>query len=278
MGATFSLDQPPVIIQAGLSVHGYRREEAFEMHDLWSVHLYLYAGSVRVGETTYPFENGCLSITPPNTRLSWQFPDHAPHYYAHVSMPSASQDADLPVVYGPLTWLDEAIREFEFVGGHYLTSPSASQARLWSLLWRVMERDGAPRPAAAIPAPVQIAASIIEQSLSERIVISELARRVGVSHNHLIKLFRGAFDTTVAAYVRGRRCRRAAHLLQRSSLSIKSIAQEVGIPDLHHFNKTIRAAFGCSPSQLRQRLVENHIPQQGRTSGRPNLPPLRSSS
>jgi transcriptional regulator GlxA family with amidase domain len=34
---------------------------------------------------------------------------------------------------------------------------------------------------------------------------------------------------------------------------VKSIAVAVGIPDLHLFNKTIRAALGHSPRTLREK-------------------------
>lgn len=44
----------------------------------------------------------------------------------------------------------------------------------------------------------------------------------------------------------------AEFLLLHSSLAIKSIAQAVGIPDINHFNKTIRKELGAAPSKIRE--------------------------
>ena len=38
-----------------------------------------------------------------------------------------------------------------------------------------------------------------------------------------------------------------------TTLAVKTIASEVGLPDLHFFNKTIRAAAGVSPRDYRER-------------------------
>lgn len=262
LSVDFPLDSPPSVVQAGLSLHGYRRRETFRMHGLWGVHLYLYAGSLRIGQSSQPFSNGHLSITPPDTDLEWFFPDHAPHYYAHIRVPSGTNTRRLPVLLETDRWLEDAIEGFEYVGSLHRLEPSAASARLWAILWRAVTETAFPMPldasATDVPATVQIAVSVIQQTLSEKIRVSHLAQRVGVSHNHLIALFRQTYGTTVTRYIRDRRCERARFLLEHTSLSIKSIAREVGIPDLHHFNKVIRSSFGVSPRALRDRLVQNH--------------------
>ncbi len=228
------------------------------MRDTWGVHLYLYAGSIAVDGQTHSFGHGSLSITPPNRALEWSFPEHAPHYYAHLLPGPGAGTVTVPVVYQPIKWLDAAVTDFEYIGGHYLTRPIAAQSRIWALLWRAIDGDGTPNgDATHLPPTVQIVMSVIEQSLPEKIVISELARRAGVSHNHLIALFKKSLGLTVRAYIRKRRCERAAFLLRETSLSITSISREVGLPDLHHFNKTIRSEFGLSPRALREKLVQN---------------------
>jgi AraC-like DNA-binding protein len=45
--------------------------------------------------------------------------------------------------------------------------------------------------------------------------------------------------------------RQAEYLLRNSTLPIKLIAQECGIPDLHYFNKLVKGRFGRPPSRLR---------------------------
>jgi transcriptional regulator GlxA family with amidase domain len=48
---------------------------------------------------------------------------------------------------------------------------------------------------------------------------------------------------------------RARHLLLNSTLPIKVIAREVGIPDPHLFNKIIRRELGKAPREVRKTLA-----------------------
>ena len=88
---------------------------------------------------------------------------------------------------------------------------------------------------------------IIESRLHEPLYGEELAREVDLSQHHLIRIFRKAVGTTPQHYIRQRRMHRAGHLLTHTTLPIKTIAHDVGIPDLHLFNKIVRQFFGKSP-------------------------------
>jgi len=94
----------------------------------------------------------------------------------------------------------------------------------------------------------------IEKRFGERtLAVAELAVELGISHNHLTRLFRRTFDKTAVAYIRERRMGLAKHLLLNTNLPIKSIAYQVGIPDLHLFNKTVHRELGASPRVFRKR-------------------------
>jgi transcriptional regulator GlxA family with amidase domain len=138
------------------------------------------------------------------------------------------------------------------------TRPRRAEARLWEVLWQLSER--APRicPGSSnaseevSTSPVVLRAQeIIELRLGEPLRVAELASLLNVSHNHLTRLFQVHLGTTVAGYIRGRRVERARDLLTHSTVPIKAIAAQVGLPDLHQFNKTIRAGTGMSPRKQR---------------------------
>jgi transcriptional regulator GlxA family with amidase domain len=138
--------------------------------------------------------------------------------------------------------------------GYFPTQPRRAEARLWDMLWELVAvpaiRGAAPphrHPA------VDRVCSLIELNLAESMRVPDLAREVGLSHNHLIRLFRASFGTTVVGFIQQRRVQRSKHLLLYSTLPIKVIAAEVGMADLHFFNKTIRRTLGASPRQLRER-------------------------
>jgi len=76
----------------------------------------------------------------------------------------------------------------------------------------------------------------------------------GTHNNHLTRLFHTTYGVTISAYIRQRRAERARHLLLHSTLPIKAIAAQVGIADLHLFNKTIRRVLHDSPRRVRDRF------------------------
>jgi transcriptional regulator GlxA family with amidase domain len=52
--------------------------------------------------------------------------------------------------------------------------------------------------------------------------------------------------------VRRRRAERASDLLAHTAMPIARIAQQVGVPDLHAFNRLLRLVTGRSPRRIRQ--------------------------
>ncbi len=247
----------PRIAQAGLSVHGYRKKETFVMQEHWGIHVYLYQGELEVNGTRFPFSEGSVSVTPPATTLTWFFPDHAPHYYAHFCFEDSPHHKEtltpVPVLSRFPRPFDQMVVELEELLGMVPINRLRAEIRLWDILWRLPSAASVSEHGVSeqLHPTVQIATSIIENNLARKIEVGRLADRVGVSRNHLTNLFRRSYGSTVVGFLRRRRCAKAAHLLKRSSLSIKSIAREVGTEDLHQFNKMIRKELGCSPTDYR---------------------------
>jgi len=253
---SFPIQSKPEVVQTGLSLHGYKKKEKFFLKDLWGFHLYLYSGSLEINQEIMPFSPGWVSLTPPNTHITWTFPSHAPHYYFHfrVEPRPGGKVVEMPVTLQFPQSIEDISARLERITHAFHENTLRTEAGLWELLWESWEISQLrPSSETFAPAPtVQIAVSILRNSLSSKISIGELANRVGVSHNHLTNLFNETFGITPVEYLRKVRCNQALHLLTNTSLSITSIAQEVGIPDLHYFNKTIRKEFGHSPTALRQ--------------------------
>lgn len=264
MSITIPLGGLPTIIQAGLSLHGHLRKQQFLMHEVWGLHIYFYSGKLRLQENEFEIGSGMASLTPPNTPLEWEFPDHAPHYYVHFIPSESSQqvttqssstpyDCQFPIMNGPFERFDAIVRDMELIGSVYRSNPLKAQVCLWNLLLNIADadiyRETLPN---SLPSSVQIVVSHINQNYSMPLVIKELADLSGVSHNYLIQLFKEHFGCTIATYIRRKRCQQAEFLLLHSSLAIKSIAQAVGIPDINHFNKTIRQELGAAPSKIRE--------------------------
>ena len=64
-------------------------------------------------------------------------------------------------------------------------------------------------------------------------------------------LFQKQFGQGVKRYIQQQRLTCALRLLTHSSLAVKSIAIESGIPDLQYFSKLVRNETGMSPRAYR---------------------------
>jgi transcriptional regulator GlxA family with amidase domain len=126
-----------------------------------------------------------------------------------------------------------------------------AEVLLWELLWAIADAGGRVDEGEAMSPALAAAVSVINEELARPLSLTDLARRVGVSPNHLIRLFQQRFGTPVAQYVRQHRVAQAKHLLKHTNLPVKHIAASVGIPNLQLFNKTLRREAGVSPRALR---------------------------
>ncbi len=247
------LNARPVLLATGLGVHGRtQREELYQLGQHWSLHLYSYSGEVRVNDAVFPIRPGYVGLTPPRATLLYRYSGVSQHLYAHftfdrveaepISCP-AMQDvgADFPALMGAL---ERAVAVFPL-------SPRRAEVRLWDTLWELAQRQVLPLHTSGIHPAVERTVGLIELRLGDVLRVTELAREVGLSQSHLNRLFQSHFGSTVVRYIRDRRVKRAEQLLRYSDMPIKLIARTVGIPDLHLFNKTVRAALGAAPRGVR---------------------------
>ena len=115
------------------------------------------------------------------------------------------------------------------------------------MLWSIGVDPGVVRQRPALAA----AEKLIEEGLGAPLRVSELAERVGISHNQLIRLFQEEHGVSPQEFIRHRRQNHACRLLLQTSLPVKQIADAVGIYDLAQFNRLVKSASGLSPRELR---------------------------
>ncbi len=257
------LDQPPILVQMGVGVHGVAgatRVEEYRLPDLWCLHLYRYEAELEIAGERFPIRPGYASVVPPDVPMRFRYFGRSTHLYCHFRCPGRRRETMIPA-------MQELGKEFAMIYHRYhdlasrVDVPSEQrQAMVWDILWSMTEgRGGNARTLANVvsesttlhPAVWQ-ALNRIEQRLAEPLCVSELAKEVGVSYSYLGRLFQQSVGKSVVRYIRHRRVERATHLLCQSTLPIKSVAAAVGIPDLHLFNKVIHQTLGSSPRAFRQ--------------------------
>jgi AraC-like DNA-binding protein len=242
----------------GIGVHGHpNRRERYCMQDLWCVHLYRYDASLRIDGEVFPIHPGSISVTPPDAQLEYLYRGRSVHAYAHFTMERGGGDELIPAMQNWGSDFPALNRDFELAVGCFSTQPSRATARLWDILWQLVEYSQAPgTPETRGHPTVAEARKMIELRLGEPIGVASLAQQLDISHNHLTRLFQAEVNTSVVGYIRQRRMERAQHLLTQTTLPIKVIAAQVGMHDLHALNKTVRREFGVSPRALRHSTKE----------------------
>jgi AraC-like DNA-binding protein len=251
---TIPLHRSPGLLNIGQVTHGRKLYEKWENLHFWCIHLYGYDAELGINGQWYEIHPGMLSIVPPRTVLEYRFQGLSSHIYGHFSLGKEREDSPrMAAMSDTGSSYDRMFDELQKIIGLSSTNMARAQICLWNLLWDcaagVKPSSDSSRPHTAVEQTMQL----IELRLSEPISVAELSRDVGMSHNHLTRLFREARGTTVIGYILQRRMERARHLLAHSNLPIKAVARQVGIADLHLFNKTIRRLLGCSPRLFRER-------------------------
>jgi AraC-like DNA-binding protein len=246
------LGERPRLRAIGRAVHGSPPVARYRLKGLWCLHLYTYHAHLTVGGRRCDIHPASLSVLPPDTDLVYYYPGLCQHLYAHLELRSSRPVRPVPAMQdtGPdYARLSELFTE---AVGFFATQQSLrAEIRVWDLLWRAADARGAEEKSRMHPAVEEVARQI-ELRLHEPLLVESLAREVGLSHNHLIRLFHAGFGQTVKGYLTARRMEKARHLLRSSSLSIKHIAHDVGLGDLQAFNKAVRRHFGRAPRELRR--------------------------
>lgn len=96
----------------------------------------------------------------------------------------------------------------------------------------------------------------IELNLHCPLTVDAVARSVGYSRFHLVRLFHTVTGETVNSYIRKRRLHEAGRELLNSKGSILDIALTYQYQSHEAFSRSFKNAYKCSPSTYRKR--QNH--------------------
>jgi AraC-like DNA-binding protein len=94
----------------------------------------------------------------------------------------------------------------------------------------------------------------ISEELSAPLSLHDIARAVGVSRQHLLKICRMHRRQTPMAQLYAARLEVATDLLRHTGLPISVIADKCGFVSIYHFSRKFKQAYGESPSACRRGL------------------------
>lgn len=99
---------------------------------------------------------------------------------------------------------------------------------------------------------VEIAKEYITEHYFEKISLSDVADKIGVTPSYLSTLFQKQLEKGFVDYLNEVRIERACTYLQQNYLKTYEIAYKVGFNDEKYFSKVFRKVKGCPPSAYRK--------------------------
>lgn len=246
------LEEPPEVVSIGKNVHGFDPVDVYRLRDLWSLHAYSYTATLQADGVELPIRDGYVGLTPPGVTTRYAYVGLSSHIYVHLRLPEGGEKRPIRAMQDAGARFPAIHKALSDVIGLAHTEPKRVNARVWDLLWELLETPDTARAADAPHRAVRKASILIERGLSEPLSVKDIAAEVGVSYSYLGRLFQEAYGEPVISFIRRRRMERALHLLQDSTLPIKFIAASVGMPDLQQFNKAVRQHTGSSPRRVRE--------------------------
>lgn len=98
---------------------------------------------------------------------------------------------------------------------------------------------------------VRRALLLMEQHIADPIAVEDIAGRIELSPRQLERLFRSTLGDGPAIVYRRMRLGHARWLIENTQKNLTTVAVETGFCDASHFARQFRAAYGFSPSELR---------------------------
>ena len=109
----------------------------------------------------------------------------------------------------------------------------------------------APQPAGRQPRGLAERARLfIEERYSERISLGTIAQELGVSKEHLSRVFKKKFGCTVTEKIHAVRIETAKRLMQDGEVSLKQVCYETGYQSYNDFYRNFRKVTGLSPKEF----------------------------
>ena len=144
--------------------------------------------------------------------------------------------------------LDASISDTEFGAG---LMRGTLLAQLMVQLNRIMQRDSSRENTTAEQCgKISAALSYINENITGKLSVDELAAMCYLSRYHFMRLFKQQTGCTVHNYIRQKRLVLAARLI-REGMSASSAAAECGFTDYSAFHRAFSQTFGVSPGKIK---------------------------
>lgn len=253
------LSKPPDLQNIRTNWHQAGETPRYQLYDLWSLNLYDYHGRVILNGVVHEIRPGMVCLMPSGTSRKFFFKTGVYHRAAHfIPAFGSAKESPPPLIFEITDHFDQVKRDYDLCHSLFITNPVRATAVFWKLLWDVFSHNQVSAPNShSLHPEVEKAMIHIENNLHTPLSAEDVVLQNDLSHSHLLRLFRKYTGMSIIHYINKRKTDRATYLLENTNLPIKSVACEIGIPDLQQFNKLIRKFLGASPRTIRNNSKTN---------------------
>ena len=235
--------------------HVVRAWRSFYTQQNYTLHFVLSGeGTLEIGDRCYHLTEGDMFFIPPDVQMRYYPRENNPWEYVWFTLKGSSA-----VRYGGLLGfsLENAAQRCPHFQSVWLVLHDVFEGVLHdesgyfgvlSGFYRIMEMctpDEYPRAIHGIKKMIDGSFTLPGFS------VEQLCRNAGISHAHLLRLFKKAYGVTISAYILRKRIELACELLETTETSVSSIAFSCGFTDTAHFMKTFKSKTGLSATAYR---------------------------
>ena len=99
---------------------------------------------------------------------------------------------------------------------------------------------------------INYAVRYIRHNYNRNITLEEIAKSVNLSKVYFSQLFKNETGMNFTDFLIQFRIEEAAKLLKSTDMKVYEIAEQVGIPDQHYFNRLFKNITGVTPKKFRE--------------------------
>jgi len=101
----------------------------------------------------------------------------------------------------------------------------------------------------------QLIKEYINKNFSAKITLSILSQKFGCCNATLTKTFKKEYNLSIMEYLCDLRLEKSKEMIVKTRKSFKEIAADCGFYDQNYFSKTFSKKYGVSPTEYRQRNI-----------------------
>jgi YesN/AraC family two-component response regulator len=95
----------------------------------------------------------------------------------------------------------------------------------------------------------------IEHHLDDKIIVEDACRLVSMSYYYFVKFFRRTMGMSFTEYVNYKKIKKAERILLTKKMTIASVGECIGMPNMAHFYKVFKKYNQCSPHEYRRKMM-----------------------